>query len=458
MKQARLATLLHEARLALPPGAALEVEGGDPVLGSRFPIGEAAAAALGLAATAAARLWELRGGETQVARIEVRAAAASLLGFLLQRVPNLDLARYRNAATQLHPTGDGRWIHLHGGFPKLAEGTLELLGCEMDVASIQGALQSWRAEALEDALAERGLCGAMVRTSEEWANHEQGRALADLPAIELVRLGDAPPEPLPPDDRPLGGVRVLDLTRVLAGPSCARGLAEHGADVLRIGAARLPSIEPFVIETGRGKRNAHLDLDDPADLERLLGLIQKGDVFSQGYRSGSLARRGLSPERLAELRPGIVYVSINCYGHTGPWEARPGWEQLAQSVTGMAAAEGGDEPPRLAPAAATDYTTGALAAYGVMEALARRATEGGSWWVRASLCQTAMWLTRLRPALDPLASPGLGDLRELEMECDTVWGRLTHLAPAARLEKTPLRYALPPARLGSHTPEWLPRA
>ncbi|MGH0029543.1 MAG: CoA transferase [Myxococcota bacterium] len=457
MDRERLETLLAAARLPLPAPDAVAIAGHDPILPSRFPIGEAAAAAIGLGAAGAATLWELRGGAPQTARVEVRAAAAHLLGFLLQSVPGLDLTRFRNAATELYPTGDGRHVFLHGGFPALAEGLLALLECPMDADAIRARLAGWKAADLEDAIAERGLCGAMVRTAAEWSEHPQSRALAELPAVEILPLGDAPAEPLPEGDRPLAGVRVLDLTRVLAGPSCGRALAEHGADVLRVGAPGLPSIEPFVVETGRGKRNAFLDLDVADQRERLRGLAREADVFCQGYRSGSLDRRGFSPADLAALRPGIVYVSINCYGHEGPWAGRPGWEQLAQSASGMAAAEGGDAPPRLVPAAATDYTTGALAAWGVMEALRRRATEGGSWWVRASLCQTAMWLTRLGADLDPAQARGLGDVASLQQRATTAWGELTHLAPAATLECTPLRYALPPSPLGSHPAEWRPR-
>jgi crotonobetainyl-CoA:carnitine CoA-transferase CaiB-like acyl-CoA transferase len=224
--------------------------------------------------------------------------------------------------------------------------------------------------------------------------------------------------------------------------------------VLRVGAARLPSIEPFVVETGRGKRNAFLDLDLPEQAERLRELVRGADVFCQGYRAGALERRGFGPEALAALRPGIVAVSIDCYGHVGPWAERAGWEQLAQSASGIAAAEGGDGPPRLIPAAATDYTTGYLAAFGALTALARRAREGGSWHVRASLCQTAMWLTRLGADLDPAAASGLGDVASRLVQTDTAWGRLAHLGPVVEMEHTPPRWELPPAPLGAHPPAW----
>jgi crotonobetainyl-CoA:carnitine CoA-transferase CaiB-like acyl-CoA transferase len=432
------------------------VKGDDPVLASRFPIGEAAAVAVALAGAAAARLHVQRGGEPQAVGADVRRAAAMLIGFVLQRADGLD-ARFANAVTALFEARDGRFVHLHGGFPHLGRGTVELLGCAEDAEALAAAVRGWDAFALEQALAERGLCGAAVRSVEEWAAHPHGRALAERPVVTVERIGDAPPELPGPAARPLAGLRVLDLTRVLAGPTCARTLAEHGADVLRVGAERLPSIEPFVVETGRGKRNAFLDLDRAEDVERLRALVREGDVFSQGYRADALARRGLGPEALAELRPGLVYVSIDCYGAGGPFSGRRGWEQLAQSVVGISHAEGAGGPPRLAPAAATDYTTGTLAAFGVLSALTRRATEGGSWHVRASLCQTGMWLTRLGAQLDPAAASGLGDPSDLLVESDTAWGRLLHLGPMVEMERTPARFDRPPAPLGSHPAEWLPR-
>ena len=460
MDDRRLAELLRAARLELPSGADLRITGADPILASRFFAGEAIATALGLVATAAARFHTLRGGEPQAARVDVRAAAATLIGFLFQKTDGeIDLARHQNPWTELYEAGDGRWIHLHGGFPHLGAGLAELLECEGERDAIAAAVRRWKAGDLEDAIAERQLCGAQVRTIAEWASHPHGLALADRPAVTIERIGDAPAEVPPERDRPLAGLRALDLTRVLAGPSCGRSLAEHGAEVLRIGAERLPSIEPFVVETGRGKRNAFLDLERDDDARRLRALVRDADVFTQGYRPGALERRGLGPAEVAALRPGIVYVSVDCYGSGGTWSGRAGWEQLAQSATGLAAAEAGwrrpgDPAPRLLPAAATDYTTGALAAFGVLTALARRADEGGSWHVRASLCQTAMWLTRLGAACDPAAAAGCGDVASRMESCDTEWGRLLHLAPVARMERTPPRWERPPAPLGTHAPRW----
>lgn len=453
-----LSTHLEAAGLAAPPGARVHIVGADPILPTRFSAGEAAATALGLVGAAAARVHELRTGLSQGVTVDVTGAAMSLVSFVLQKASDLpDLRRAQNAVTALYETSDGRWIHLHGGFPALAAGTLDLLGCEDDATAVAGAVRAREAFPLEDELAHRGLCGAVVRTREEWAEHPQGRALAALPAVEIERIGDAPRERMPAADHPLRGLRALDLTRVLAGPTCGRTLASFGADVLRIGAERLPSIEPFVIDTGHGKRNAFLDLDRDEDSERLRGLSLEADVFCQGYRPGALARRGFGPEDVAAARPGIIYVSIDCYGHAGPWAGRPGWEQLAQSSVGIADAEGRGGPPALIPAAATDYTTGYLAAFGVLTALARRMEEGGSWHVKASLCQTGMWLTRIGARHDPEAAKGLDRPERFVARRDTAWGELDHVAPVARLEHTPTRWERPPAPLGSSDAVWMDR-
>jgi crotonobetainyl-CoA:carnitine CoA-transferase CaiB-like acyl-CoA transferase len=440
----------------------VDVSGADPVLPTRFRVGAAAAAALVAGGAASDELWALRGGRPQRLAIDVRAAAASLLSFLLQRAPGVSLARAQPATIALFRARDGAWIHLHGGFPHLHEGTLALLGCADDAASLARAVEGWDAQALEDALAERNLCGARLRSAAEWSAHPQGRAVAGVPLVELVRIGAADPTPLPgprasdTGARPASGVRVLDLTRVLAGPTCARTLAAHGADVLHVRSPKLPSIEPFVVDTNVGKRSCHLDLDDLADAEQLRALARGADVFSQGYRGGALARRGFGPDELAALRPGIVAVSIDCYGHGGPWAERAGWEQLAQTATGMAHEHAGVEQAAIVPAAVTDYTTGHLAALGALVALARRAREGGSWHVRVSLARTATWIQSLPRAPEGAAPSGLDPavLAAHQIELSTAWGKVVRLDPILRMSETPPRWTLPPAPLGSDAPRW----
>lgn len=454
MDDAALRRWWEHSGLQPPPDARVRVSGSDPVLAVRHRPGEAAAAALGLLGAWSAHIAEQRGGDPQIVRVDTRAAAASLLGFLFQSAERLDLTRYETPLTALYPTADNRWIHLHGGFAHLADGLTALLDCDATAESVGQAVRTWSGEALEEAIADDGLCAALARTKSEWADHPQGRALADLGAVTIRRIGDAPPRHRPPSERPLSGVRVADLTRVLAGPTCGRSLAAHGADVLRIGSPNLPSVEPFVVETGHGKRCAFVDLDDDAGARRLLDLVADADVFCQGYRKGSLAERGLGPEELAALAPGLVYVSINCYGHVGPWAERGGWEQLAQTASGIAMAEAVDDAPKLIPAAATDYTTGYLAAAGALIALSRQIDEGGSWLVEASLCQTSQWIQSGGADCDPGVATGLGAVDARRRTVDTAWGAVTHLPPVEELESTLVQWERPPAPLGTHDPTW----
>ena len=454
--QGELSRLLQLAKL--PAADSIEIRGRDPVMPSRFKIGEASATALAACGVAANTIWTASGGKHQRIEVDTAGAAVSLISFLCQKLedgsepqrdPNRPLVGFYQA-------GDGRWVHLHGAFPDLAAGTLAVLDCDASPESIRVAVSRWEGQALEDALAEAGMCGAMARTREEWLTHPQGESLQLVPPVSIKRIADSPIEPIPPRARPLEGVRVLDLTRVLAGPTCGRTLASHGANVLKVNSPNLPSVPPFVIDTGHGKRSTFLDLNDEKDHKHLKLLVLSADIFSQGYRKGALAKRGLGPEQLAEQRPGIIYVSINAYGHVGPWAARPGWEQLAQTASGVAVDEGSLDSPRLIAAAATDYTTGYLGALGAMAALYRRSIEGGSYHVEVSLAQTANWLYEFGlferdhalPNFDPaIAAPYM-------VSSDTGFGRLHHLGPIIRMSETEPRWEQVSVPLGYHPATW----
>jgi crotonobetainyl-CoA:carnitine CoA-transferase CaiB-like acyl-CoA transferase len=257
--------------------------------------------------------------------------------------------------------------------------------------------------------------------------------------------------------RPLSGIRVLDLTHVIAGPTSAKTLAEQGATVLHIYSPNRPQLPPFDIDTGHGKLSAFLDLTNRhEDKEMLRALVRKADVFAQSYRPRSISSI-FPPDEMAALQPGIVYVSLSCYGFEGPWRNRPGWEQLAQSATGIAAFEGSLEEPKLAEGFfPNDYITGFLAAIGTLAALIRRATEGGSWHVKVSLCRTAMILLDQgqADASAKTAAPPPEVLRRFMMESDGALGRLHFLGPVLRYTETPSRWDLPASPLGAHPPCW----
>src|SRR5207248_1668635 len=289
-------------------------------------------------------------------------------------------------------------------------------------------------------------------------------AIAPLPLMEIVKIGDSRPEPLPDGDRPLSGIRVLDLTRVLAGPTCARTLAEHGADVLKITAAHLPNLGYQEYDTGHGKLSAHLDLRQPKDVETLRGLVREADVFSQGYRPGTLGNRGFSPEALAQLRPGIVCVSLCAFSHVGPWASRRGFDTVVQTVSGITSRQGELFPgaqlgPQFYPVSAIDYLTGYLMAFGAIVALGRRAREGGSWLVRISLAQTGRWLVGrgevpVNELKDVPAEFTADELARWSTESHAPAGTLRHLKPTVQLSETPPHWARPSVPLGYNEPVW----
>ena len=237
---------------------------------------------------------------------------------------------------------------------------LRLLGnVAHDRAAVAAALSTWRAADFEAAAAEAGLVVTMTRSLAEWDASPQGLAASRLLPVLIEKIGDAPRMPLPPAAaRPLSGLRVLDLTRVIAGPVAGRTLAAHGADVLHISAAHLPSFDELVMDTGRGKRTAALDLRAPADCARLRDLAASADIFLQGYRPGAIAGHGFAPESLAALNPGIICVSLSAYGHLGPWAGRRGFDSLVQNANGMNDAEAlaaREAKPRPLPCQALDH-------------------------------------------------------------------------------------------------------
>ena len=413
---------------------------------------------------AVADLWELKTGRRQEVEVDVRRATASLRSGKYLALDGKSVAAERTPVMGVYPAKDGRWSYLHCNFPNHRDAALSVLGVEEDREAVRRAVTDWDALALEEAIIAANGAGGMVRSMEEWAQHPQSAAVASLPLFEIEKIGESAPEPLPEGSRPLSGVRVLDLTRVLAGPTCARTLAAHGADVIKVSGPHLPFSPSQELDTGHGKLSTHLDFRQGGDVDTLKQLVREGDVFSQGYRPGTLAQRGLSPKQLAELRPGIVYVSLSAFGRLGPWADRRGFDTVVQTVSGITHRQGelfpGVEPgPQFYPVSAIDYLTGYLMAFGVMVALARRAQEGGSWLVRASLAQTGRWLVDR----GQVPEAELGDVpEEFTAEEVTRWsttsdipsGKLSHLAPVLELSETKPHWARPTVPLGYHEPVW----
>jgi len=453
-----LADLWRDAGCDVAASNAIDFSGAEPVLPSSFAVGTAAAASIGAAALAAAELWRLRTGRRQRVGVDMRHAAIEFRSERYLRVDGKEPADHHDPIAGLYRCGDGRWARLHTNLPHHCSGLLKLLGCAHDKAAVQRGLENWQAEALETAAAEAGLVVTACRSFAEWDAHPQGRAIAQLPLLSIEKIGDAPPRNFAPADRPLAGVKVLDLTRIIAGPVCGRTLAAHGADVLLVTAAHLPSMLPLVIDTGRGKLSTAIDLREPDGRATLTALARDADVFVQGYRPGAIAGHGFAPHELARLRPGIVCASLCAYGHEGPWAGRRGFDSLVQTASGLNAAEAeafGSREPRALPAQELDHATGFLLAFAVMAALKRRAEEGGSWHVRLSLAQTGYWLRRLG-RIDGMhcPDPKFDDVRDCLEETASGFGRLTAVRHAAAMSETPPYWARPTVPLGSHPPAW----
>ena len=438
----------------------ISLTGEDPALPSIFRVGTTAQATIGSASLAAAEVWRARTGRRQRVSLSMRDAAVSFRSELYTHIVGKPREEHWADVSGYYETRDGRWIQLHCQYPHLRAGVLKVLGVADDKAAVTAAVAEWDGLALETRCREDKLCVALIRSPEEWAAHPQAQAVASLPLFEIVKIGEAPPEPLPEGaDRPLSGVKVLDLTKVLAGPVCGRTLASHGAQVIRIGAKHLPVLVPLAMDTGLGKRSAFIDLREEADLATLREMARTADVFAQGYRPGTISGFGLGPEELATLRPGIVYVTLSAYGHEGPWSSWRGFDSLTQSASGichegmMAAGTGKPHP---LPCQALDHGTGYLAAFGAMMALRRRAEEGGSWMVRVSLAQTGRWIDGLgRVDGLHLSKPKEDEIADLLEVHDSPHGKVSHVRSPEILSETPARWDTGPVPIGHNEAAWV---
>ncbi len=464
--KAALAALL--TRLGLPSDQqGVRFTGADPVVPSRYRPALASAVALAAHAVGVASLWQLRGGEAQSIDIDLRRAAVPGLrtvSYITRDGHPLQLQRPRSEDKVFFETADGRQMYLlrHAFYHEHFSRLLAFLDCSSATDSIARAVGRWQSADLEQALGEARLIGAIARSRDEWLTSPQGQYLAGRVPVEIEPIGDCPPMPLLPAERPLSGLRVLDMGHVLAGPVVSRQLAEQGADVLHVSAPHQPDPAHIMVDTGFGKRSAFVNIDRPEDLAKLKALIAGADVFAHSWRPGALDARGLSPAALAKLRPGLIYVSVSCYGYDGPWASRIGYDPLGQVVSGLAVGEGSADAPQLASTfTLNDYLAGYLAAAGVTAALVRRAQTGGSYHVKVSLTSCSMWLQDLgllprqqwpdgADGITALPKPAPDEMSRSR----TPFGEIEHPLPIIRYSATPARWDLPPEPAGASPLTW----
>jgi len=463
-------------------GGSITFAGRDPLFPSAVRLGSVFALSAMAAAVGAAAIWRMRTEQGQDLFIDLRKASHGINPELTFG-PTINGWPYPNPIGNMHPfsvfpfqTNDGRWVYPSAVYPAQQFAWTNFLNCGANHRSVAAAIAKWNAEELEEAANAQGHTLCIARTAEEWASHPQGRYLAQEPVIAVRKIGESRPEPFGPTARPLSGIRVLSATHAVAGPVVGRTLAEQGAQVLQIN--RPDEFEhPWVYDDANvGFRSTFLDLNRPEANARGRKLAKEADVFVENYRGRKLAGFGLSPEQLAEQRPGIIVVSVRCYG----WAERGGFDMLGSAATGLALLEGTDGKPSMPPTGLiNDYVTGYLGAAGATAALIRRAKEGGSYHITVSLARNAMWYQSLGliPPEDRsfaenpfrhLGSLSADKLHALQTGLkqrlldpdliirETPLGRLRRLAPAVTYSRTPASWDDPILTpMGASAPTWL---
>ncbi|VVO83303.1 Formyl-CoA:oxalate CoA-transferase [Pseudomonas fluorescens] len=354
-----------------------------------------------------------------------------------------------------YATKDG-WIRLHTNAPHHRVAAEHVLGVCADRAAMASKVAQWAKTDLEQAVVDAGGCAAEMRSWAQWQAHPQGQAVNAEPLIQFDANGSQNANPWQGSvAQPLAGIKVLDLTRVLAGPVASRFLAGLGADVLRIDPPTWN--EPGVVpEVTLGKRCAHLDLQVKADRELFEGLFKDADILLHGYRADALERLGYGLAERQLVAPGLIDVCLNAYGWSGPWQNRRGFDSLVQMSSGIAEAgmhwQHADKPTPL-PLQALDHATGYLMAASAIKLLAERLSSGRSGSARLSLARTAKLLVEAGAGTEePLRAEEEGDQGLLVEQ--TPWGPAHRLQVPLRITGTPLQWAIPAGELGSHRPLW----
>lgn len=471
--EAALAKLWHDAGLPSEALAMVSLPGQGAVLPSSFDVATLAQASVGAAALAAAWLWQCRSGQAQQVSVDRAHAALEFTGdFTLDGTAPPLWDKLSGLYACGSAVGRPGWVRIHANFAHHRDVALRVLGlpegAATERAAVATALQHWAATDFEQAVADAGGVAAAARSLADWDAHPQAQALASQPLVAITPIpgADAAPRawPTPAADRPLAGLRVLDLTRILAGPVAGRCLAAHGADVLLINGPHLPNIAA-IADTSRGKRSALVDLRTDAGRAQLHTLADSADVFLQGYRPGTLAGRGFGAEELARRHPGLVVATLSAYGEAGPWAGRRGFDSLVQTATGLNLAEAriaGSATPQALPMQALDYAAGHLLAFGIQAALWQQRTQGGSWQVRVTLAGVGAWLRSLGQDAAGLATTAPDRAPWME---DSACGfapdasgpghsRLRAMRHAAQLSATPVQLRRPSMPPGSHPPAW----
>lgn len=446
------------AALGLPAGSVQVVTApsGD-VYGSPYGVTAAAVTSIAAAIETVAVLDEARTGREVADRwLDGRHACVLFHSERLLRVPQLAEHPLWGVVTGTHRAADG-WIRIHANLARHRVAALEVLGVRAVRDEVVAAVSDWPAQELEDAVLAAGGVAARSRSAQAWREHPQGRAVATRPLVDRHTISEGPGLPA---GRLLEGVRVLDLTRVIAGPVAGRFLASFGAEVIRIDAP-LDDGSRLEVDTGLGKRRASLDLRTTEDRDVFASLLADADVLLHAFRPGAMAALGYDQDALERLRPGLVTGELSAYGPLGPWSARRGFDSVVQVACGIADRCGDPSTgaPGALPAQALDHASGYLLAAGVASSLAERERDGRGRQVAVALARTAEWLATVpasdRPAVGALPASLVAPYL-VDRDTDA-FGRITHVAPAGRIAGRDATWVDGPEPRGHRRPAWRPR-
>lgn len=444
-----------------------------PSLPSSYKIGILAQSSIALTALAAAQFHALRNGISTVPKVDVPLEHA-VVEFKSERLYTIDgkpTPSPWGPVGGLHKTSDGH-VRVHDSFPNHANGILDLAGLPIGSSRQQLSenLAEWSAVDLEHAATVEGkLATYALRSYRQWDKLTQSKAISNFP-IDVNQISPAGPKGLPPrlaggNSKPLQGLRVVEMSRVIAAPLCGKTLAAYGADVIWVTSPNLPDLPAIDRDLGRGKRTVQLDIHDPSDKARLVELIRTADVFIQGFRPGSLAAHGLGADDLLRVNPSLVIANMSAFGPGGPWSGRRGYDSLVQTCSGMNVSEaehaGKGEVARPTPCQALDHAGGYWLATGVLAALYKRATQGGAWKVDVSLAGVMKYLRSLGQYPGTSGFDGVRDYEKAEDVPEqffetrqTGFGVMKAIRHSARIEGLEVSWDVMPKPLGSDSAEW----
>jgi hypothetical protein len=423
----------------------VEFTGPERIFPSSFGVDALAQATV---SSALAGVSFLSGGDTVF--VDTRHVAAAFSSERALSIDGTPPAAVWDPIAGNYKTDDG-WIRLHTNFAHHRDAALRALRCANDPAAVAAAAKTWPSNELEAMVIAEGGAAAAMHSLKHWRAHPHGSEVRTRPIVGIESAGISVAEPVQSGDAPLSGVRVLDLTRVIAGPVAGRFLAAFGADVIRVDGPELPDVQTCLIDGGFGKRFTETELTSPAGRSDFLRLVAGADVVIRGYRPGALDALGVSVRDMTEARPGLVTISLSAYGAAGPWAQRRGFDSLVQLSSGIADGEmvaSGSDQPRALPCQALDHATGYLAAFAALAGLARRSTEGGSWHGEVSLARTAAMLTDAGSTNGNLDTDDPGDalFANYLLEDDTPFGRVTHVSCPGRIDAYTPSWSRPPGQ------------